>query len=314
MPRPFFGKYGAIGIGFQDAVGAPAAAPTLWLRTKQFMPPLPQRITTDDEIADGTIYASDSRDQGVRADTRQISFEPTIHTLPDLLAATFGGDPASGSLMLRNENFAALAPGRPVTIWQLHPVRNVVMQDAQLTGVQLQVSARQSVTGQLTVAAASIKRLDGVAPTPVLPAEGILLFKHFYAYYGAQLLRPKDGQLNFENPAEVQDGAQGLAPDLADYPVGWERSGAVNATSRLTVGPQDDATALLDAYEKGASAEYRAGFKVGNDSLEVTMYRTRVTSADPGNGLGVIDIPVDIKAIYNAGQPTFGFTKLPARV
>lgn len=301
------GKYGAIAIALQTALGTAATAPTNTLRTTAFGNPMPEFTYTNDEIADGSIFESGEQLQGVASSQRQITAQATLADLPLLLTAMFGA-PTAGKIAPRLDDFAALAPGQPLTVWQPHPVKSSLFTNVQISSLVITVSNRATATVQVTF---NTTRVVPIATMPVLPplaTTDIAKFMNFFVKYGGNTVLPTEATLTFTQPMEAEDAAQGLDPSNQLYAVGWSRSGAVTAMLNLRIGSASSPQALLDAYESGADAVLEAGFKIGSKELSTKFFHSRVSSATPDGGLGRILIPFDIKATYSGGAPTFEFT------
>jgi len=105
--------------------------------------------------------------------------------------------------------------------------------------------------------------------------------------------------------SRAANAAQGLDAANNLYAVGWSHSGPVAAMANLWLGAAGNRAAFRDAYESGADAVFEAGFMVGTKALSVKFLHSRVSTFVPDGGLGRILVPVDIKAIYSGGAPTF---------
>jgi len=108
--------------------------------------------------------------------------------------------------------------------------------------------------------------------------------------------------------SRAANAAQGLDAANNLHAVGWSRSGPVAAMANLRLGAASNRVAFRDAYESGADAVFEAGFMIGTKQLSVKFMHSRVSTFVPDGGLGRIPVPVDIKAVYNAGGPTFQWT------
>lgn len=311
MSTPRLGKYGAIAIALQTALGTPATAPTNTLRTTAFGNPMPEYTYTNDPIADGTIFETGEQLQGVAASQRQITAQATLADLPMLLTAMLGtpgaasGTPPQATLTPRLDDFAALAPGQPLTVWQPHPVRNSLFTDVQISSLVITISSRATSTVQVTL---NTTRVGSIATVPVLPAVSnteLAKFMNFFVRYAAGVVKPTEATITITQPMEAEDAAQGLDAANNLYAVGWSRSGALTAMVNIRVGAASAPEIMRDAYESGADAVLEAGFKIGAKELSVKFPHSRVSTFVPDGGLGRIVVPIDIKAIQNSGNPTF---------
>jgi len=308
---PRLGKYGAIAIALQTAVGTAATTPTNTLRTTAFGNPMPEYTYTNNEIADGTIFETGEQLQGVVASQRQITAEATLADLPLLLTAMLGtpataaGSPPQAKLTPRLDDYAALAPGQPLTVWQPHPVRNSLFTDVQISSIVITISSRATATVQVTL---NTTRVSPLASVPVLPAISnveLAKFMNFFVKYAAGTVKPTEATITITQPMEAEDAAQGLDSANNLYAVGWSRGGALSAMVNIRLGAATIPDAFRDAYEARTDAVLEAGFKVGTKELSVKFPHSRVSTFVPDGGLGRIVVPIDIKATYNAGAPTF---------
>lgn len=316
---PYLGKFGAIGLAPQTAVGTPATIPTLWLNTTGFMPPTPTLNYSTDATADGSLDASDDRLQGVTLDARQFSFNPSMADLP-LLLTWMLGTAATGATAItrRSDNWAPLAPGVPVTIWQLHPTGHTIIQDAQLSQLQLTVGTRATTVAQLSVMGSprpfTIPGPQASSFVPNPASADIIQFLHWWVSYAGNTLRPSTGTITIGQPMEVEDGARGLDPTNALYAIGVERGGGIEFMLDFTTGQADNAylASLFNAYSGGVNAQAKTGFKIGTKEIEFTVGKGKVKTAQPGTDLGRIQVQYQIRAQRNLPGNNFEVSKIPA--
>ncbi|WP_146202703.1 hypothetical protein [Deinococcus irradiatisoli] len=316
MSTPRMGKYGAIAIALQTAVGTAADAPTNTLRTTAFGNPMPEYTYTNDEIADGTIFESGEQLQGVAASQRQITAQATLADLPVLLTAMLGtpgtasGSPLQATLTPRLNDYAALAPGQPLTVWQPHPVRNSLFTDVQISSIVITISSRATATVQVTFNTTRVSMLGSVPVLPAIATAELAKFMNFFVKYATNPVLPTEATITITQPMEAEDAAQGLDSANNLYAVGWSRSGPLSAMVNIRLGAATIPDTMRAAYEAGSDAVLEAGFKVGTKELSVKFPHSRVSTFVPDGGLGRIVVPIDIKATYNAGAPSFEW-KLP---
>lgn len=307
--RPGLGRFGAILIAPQTAVGTPATLPTHTLKATTFMPPLEQLIRTKDDAANGSIRNRRSRVQGVSAEGRQVTVEMTLAALAELMKAV--GPVTTGTVTPANANFDVLAPGVPFTVWQLHPTGDRVASDVQIGAVNLSVNARTNVTAQVTFNVTSSQVLTGTPPVPVLPADQ-LQYKHWWLKVGATTYTPETGGVNLQIPMASVDGARGSTPLLANYPIGWER----NDSPMLTVSFSLPAlvTALRDAYEQNTLVAIETGFTLPGatpKTLKWVISSAEIGSVTVPGGMDRIVVPYEATGVSEDTLPEFTIA-LPA--
>ncbi len=307
--RPGLGRFGALMLAPQTAVGTPAEIPTHTLKATAFMPPLEQLIRTKDEGANGSIRNRRSRVQGVQAEGRQVTVEMTLAALADLMKAV--GPAASNVVTPANANFAPLAPGVPFTVWQLHPTGDRVAEDVQIGAVALTVNARGNVTAQITLNVVSTKVLTGSAPVPTTPSDQ-LQFKHWWLKVNTVLYKPETGSISLQIPMAVVDGANGTQPALANYPIGWERSDSPMLMVGFTLPAL--VTALRDAYEQNTLVTIETGFTLPGGTPKTIKWD--ITTAEVGSvnvpsGMDRIQVPYEATGVSEDTLAEFTIT-LPA--
>lgn len=307
--RPGLGRFGALLIAPQTAVGSPATLPTHTLKATQFMPALEVLNKTKDDGANGSIRNRRSRVQGVQAEGRQVTVEMTMAALAELMKAI--GPVATNVVTPANANFAPLAPGVPFTVWQLHPTGDRIAEDVQIGAVALTINARGNVTAQLTLNVVTSKVLTGAAPVPATPADQ-LQYKHWWLKVNTVLYTPESGSINLQIPMAVVDGANGTVPALANYPIGWERS----ESPMLMVGFTLPAliTALRDAYEQNTLVAIETGFTLPGTTPKTIKWN--ITTAEVGSinvptGMDRITVPYEATGVSEDTLAEFSVT-LPA--
>lgn len=289
--RPGLGRYGAIMFALQTAVGTPAAAPTHTLKATQFMPPLETLIRTKDEGSIGTIRNRRSRVQGVQADTRTVTVELTLSALKELLKVL--GPVATNAITPADTNFDNLAPGVPVTIWQLHPTGDRVAQDVQIGGIQITNNARTNVTAQISFMVTSSQPLATPPALPVTPDDQ-LQFKHWWLKVDDVLYKPEQGGLNIQVPMAVVDGANGTNAALANYPIGWERTDSPTITTTFSLPAL--VTALRTAYEQNTLVKIETGYTLPGGTpktIAFTVDTAEVNSVNVPAGMDRIVVPYE---------------------
>ncbi|MFB9991223.1 hypothetical protein ACFFLM_04400 [Deinococcus oregonensis] len=307
--RPGLGRYGAILIAAQTAVGSVASAPTHTLKATQFMAPLEQLIRTKDEGANGSVRNRRSRVQGVVSDGRQVTVEMTLSALAELMKAF--GPVTTNVVTPSNSNFGALAPGVPFTVWQLHPTGDRIASDVQIGAVVLTVGARANVTAQITFNITTTAALTGTAPIPVNPIDQ-LQFKHFWLKIGATTYKPETGTVNLTVPMSVVDGANGTDPTKADYPIGWERSDSAMLMFGFTLS--ELVPALRTAYEQNTLLAIEAGFTLPGTTpktIKWTIATAEIGSVNVSQGTDRITVPYEATGVSDDTLAEFTIT-LPA--
>ncbi|WP_380053934.1 hypothetical protein [Deinococcus multiflagellatus] len=278
-------------FALQTAVGSAAAAPTHTLKATQFMPPLEQLIRTKDEGSNGTIRNRRSRVQGVQADARTVTVELTMAALKELLKVL--GPVATNVITPSDMNFDNLAPGIPLTIWQLHPTGDRVAQDVQVGSIQISVNSRANVTAQISFMVTSSQKLVAAVTAPVTPDDQ-LQFKHWWLKINDVLYKPETGGVNIQIPMQVVDGANGTNAALADYPVGWERTDSPTITTTFSLPVL--VTALRDAYEQNTLVKVESGFTLPGatpKTLKFTVDTAEVNSVNVPSGMERVVVPYE---------------------
>lgn len=305
---PNMGRYGAIWIAPQTEFGTPAAAPTLALRPRQFMPPLRQFIRTTDEYADKSMEQKMERVQGVQVDNRSITVELTMRDYKALLQMALG-DAVTGTITPKTGDFAVYSPGVPLTVWQLHPGGDVIASDVQITSLVADIPARGNVTATIGLGVTQLADLDTRPAAPTV-GQDQLMFRHWYVKYDGVEMKPESGQISLTFPMSVVDAAQGLlGDDRTLNPLGWERSGPRVARVQFTTAGTP--AALRDGYAVTDAADLKTaevGFLIPGATpkkLALKLNPAQVKGHDPSNGLDRFTVQHAIEGVSLDGLPPF---------
>ncbi|MVN88639.1 hypothetical protein GO986_18035 [Deinococcus sp. HMF7620] len=302
-------------IALQTAVGTAATTPTHTLKATQYMPPLEQLLRTKDAGTIGSIRNRRSRVQGVQADARTITVEMTMSALSELLKVL--GPVATSVITPSDTNWEALAPGIPLTVWQLHPTGDRVAKDVQIGSIQLTVGARANVTAQISFMVTSSQALGTAPALPVTPNDQ-LQYKHFWLKVNDVLYKPELGGVNIQVPMAVVDGANGTVNGAsgtaaqANYPIGWERTDSPTITTTFSLPAL--VTALRDAYEQNTLVKVESGFTLPGGTpktLKFTVNTAEVNSVNVPAGTDRIVVPYEAVGVSEDTLAEYSIT-LPA--
>lgn len=292
------GNYGLIGLALMTGLADNPAAPTITLGVKQFLNPMPTYTRTDEAIATGTKFGTQRVVQGEEMGEKTLVARATMRDLPLLLTSCLGTPDGTGLITPREADFAALAPGQPLAVWQKHPLRNMKWRGAQITSLTINFQNRQTADVTVGIMTSNGEKLETLPTFPAIASTGLVKFLNWYLKVDAKTYAPESGSIELRFPMQVEDGARGLDAANRMSPIGVSANGAMTARVAFTLSEVGAGVAtgslatLLDlatpdpATGEPVTKAVETGFEVGGETIKFNFPNAEIAADNIPNGLG----------------------------
>lgn len=291
---------GKIGLALQTALGTIPAQPTVSLLPKNFLNPMPEVTETTEDVATGNRFGELKLIQGFAAGNNQLTATATERDLKPLLEALLGPvDAATGKITVRPGNFAAMSPNQPVTVWQKHPLADVLFPNAQISEIRINIPNRNTAEIQVTINTAANQAIADIKTItfPPLAASRFIQMLHWYVKVGGKKVAPESGAIIFRQEVQAEDGAQGLDLDKRMFVIGWTANGPLTASVEFVLnesGAGIDGESLKSLVTKAtpdrstgerAKVAVETGFLIGGKQTIFSYPEATLTASNIPTGL-----------------------------